>query len=74
MDKAFEGCLMAQHRPKERGGTVNCPACGPKSGKANHNAVCRQRCDDWVEGSAPVNQKGPSETLVPPTEVPRMRG
>ena len=49
---------------KEHGGTVNCPACGPKRGKANHNAECRKRYDDWLK-----NQRQRLERAEPTTEV-----
>ena len=74
-DKAFEGRVsdcptdMSKVGPpaawvKEHGGTVNCPACGPKRGKANHNAECRKRYDDWLK-----NQRQRLERAEPTTEV-----
>ena len=75
-DKAFEGRVsdgpttdMSKVGPpaawvKEHGGTVNCPACGPKRGKANHNAECRKRYDVSLK-----NQRQRLERAEPTTEV-----
>ena len=43
---------------------MNCPACGPKRGKANHNAECGKRYDDWLQ-----NQRQRLERAEPTTEV-----
>ena len=32
---------------REHGGTLGCPACGEKRGKANRNTACKQRYDRW---------------------------
>ena len=78
-DKAFEGRVsdgpttdMSKVGPpaawvKEHGGTANCPACGPKRGKANHNAECRKRYDDWLKA-----QRQRLESKEPTEETPQM--
>ena len=62
VDAAFEGKVsqgpttdMSRVGPpaawvREHGGTLGCPACGEKRGKANHNAACKQRYDRWLKG------------------------
>ena len=62
VDTAFEGKVsqgpttdMSRVGPpaawvREHGGTLGCPACGEKRGKANHNAACKQRYDRWLKG------------------------
>ena len=46
---------------------MNCPACGPKRGKANHNADCRKRYDDWLKAQRQRLERG-----EPTTESPDM--
>ena len=44
---------------REHGGTPGCPACGPKRGKATHNAACKRRYDEWLKNQRKRLEKPP---------------
>ena len=87
VDTAFEGKVsqgpttdMSRVGPpagwvRERGGTLGCPACGEKRGKANHNAACKQRYDRWLKGQRQrlVAAKEPGSDGVAPELGPARR-
>ena len=87
VDTAFEGKVsqgpttdMSRVGPpaawvREHGGTLGCPACGEKRGKANHNAACKQRYDRWLKGQRErlVAAKEPGSDGVAPELGPARR-
>ena len=60
---------------REHGGTLGCPACGEKRGKANRNAACKQRYDRWLKGQRDrlVAAKEPGSDGVAPELGPARR-